>query len=298
MNATPPRWLSEGRGTPPQMKWSFVIDAPLAAMDYAAEAGTLLVADQTGGLYRFDRRGRVSALSRGFDRIRQLSWADRGNTGTAVLGDDRIVFLAQDLTIEWSVELSESILSSAATPFGEHLSVSLANGLNYILRSDRKRMARFETPRPIRFSRFLHSAPELVLAAEYGFLGKFDLRGRQIWDHTVWSNVGSMAVSSDGGVIAVSVFNHGIQQFSAEGESSGRYHVEGTPHMLGVSETGNRLAVGTLEKHLYWIDRSGEMLWATTTPETVRFIAVSPFGESLFLGFEDGRLMALAWNGG
>ncbi len=296
MNATtPPRWLAEGRGLSPRVKWSTVIDAPLAAMDFAAEAGTLLVADQSGGLYRFDRRGRVADLSRGFHQIRHLSWADRGNAGTAILGDHRIVFLAHDMSIEWSLELSESISCAAIAPFGEHICISQANGMNHLLRSDRKRLARFETSRPIRFGRFLHSTPELVLAAEYGLLAKFDFAGRQLWEEKIWSNVGQLAVSSDGELIALAVFNHGIQKYSPTGESRGSYMVEGTPHMLGVSETGHRVAVATLEHHVYWIDGVGHMVWASTAPEPIRCLAVAPVGDTLYVGFEAGRILALEW---
>jgi hypothetical protein len=264
-------------------------------MDFAAEAGTLLVADRSGGLYRFDRRGKVTALSRGFHEIRGLTWADRGNTGTAVLGENRIVFLAQDLSIEWSVELSETIVSSAIAPFGEHLLVSLANGLNYLLRSDRKRLARFETARPIRFARFLHSEPACILAAEYGFVGKFDFQGLQQWEQKLWSNVGGMAVSSDGKVIALALYGHGIQKYTPAGDPTGTYMVEGTPHTIGVSETGHRLAVGTLENHLYWIDAAGQMLWAGTAPQAIKFLAAAPVGETLIVGYEEGRLEALQW---
>jgi hypothetical protein len=291
------QWIHEGTGTAPELRWSFVTDAPLQSMDLANEAGSLLAADQSGGMYLFDRRGKIVTVSRGFLDIRDIAVCERGSGGVAVLGENRIVAVTPALKIDWSIELSESVLTAGIAPFGEHFVACLANGVNYIMRSDRKRIAKFETLRPIRFARFFHTRTELVLAAEYGFLGVCNFRGELLWTEKLFSNVGEMAMASDAGLIALALFAHGIQKYTRTGDAAGRYMVEGTPHQIALSESGNRIAMTTLERHVYWIDLEGNLIWAATTPEVVKKVRVSPLGEAMFLGLKTGRILALEWPG-
>ena len=102
-------------------------------------------------------------------------------------------------------------------------------------------------------------------------------------------------MSGDGAVIALALFNHGVQKYAATGESAGRYMVEGTPHLICCNADATRFAIATLENHLYWIDWDGTMLWAATAPEAISRLAVTPVGERLIVGFKGGRLLALSW---
>jgi hypothetical protein len=298
MNSPSLQWLSDGPGRPPQLRWSFVIDAPLQSMAYSGEAGTLLAADQSGGLYLFDRSGKVLSMMRGFQEIRNLAWSRRGTAGIAILGENRVVSLTPSLKIEWSVDLSEAATAAAVSPFGEHYSVSLANGMNYILRSDRKQLGKFETDRPIHFSEFLETETELILCAQYGFIGRYNFQGSPIWRNKTFSNVGQLATTANGSLISLAMFNHGVQKFDRYGEVAGRFALEGTPHLITMTPNGEHLAIATLENHLYWINSKGALLWAATAPETIRSLAVSSAGESIYLGLQSGRLLNFHWNPG
>ena len=295
MNSPSAKWLDEGTGQVPEIAWSFVTDAPLQTLDYASEAGTLLVADQSGGMYLFDRAGKLTTMMRGFQEVRDVALADRGSGAIAIIGENRIVSMTPALNIEWSNEVTESVTTVAAAPFGEHFAVCLANGLNYILRSDRKRISKFETERPIRFVRFLHTQTELIMAAEYGLIARHDLRGHMIWKDKIYSNVGELAVTADGRMLAMAMFSHGVQKYSGDGESAGRFMVEGTPHKIAMSESGHRIAISTLEQHLYWIDADGNLLWAAHAPETIQKLMIAPVGETLFVALQNGRVLSLRW---
>lgn len=289
------KWLSDGTGRPPSMRWSFVLDAPLQVMDLSAEAGTLLVADQSGGMYLLDRSGKIVSMTRGFQEIRNLAWAQRGTSGIAILGENRVVSLTAALKIEWSVDLNESATAVAVAPFGEHYAVSLANGMNYILRSDRKQLAKFEAERPIHFSRFLETRTDLIATAQYGFIGRYSFDGNLIWHNKTFSNVGAMATTCDGSLVALAMFSHGIQKYSRSGDAAGRFALEGTPHLIAITPDARRIAIATLENHLYWINTNGDLLWAATAPETIRQLRVAPVGETMYLGFQSGRLLTLNW---
>lgn len=296
MNSSSLNWLSEGTGRPPRMRWSFVLDAPLQVMDLSAEAGTLLAADQSGGMYLLDRSGKIVSMTRGFQEIRNLAWAQRGTSGLAVLGENRVVSLTAALKIEWSVDLNESATAAAVAPFGEHYAIALANGLNYVLRSDRKQLAKFETERPIHFLRFMETQTHLIASAQYGFIGRFSFDGNLIWQNKTFSNVGAMATTCDGSLIALAMFNHGIQKFNQAGDTCGRFALEGTPHLIAITPDSRRIAIATLENHLYWINTDGDLLWAATAPETIRQLGVAAAGETIYLGFQSGRLLTLNWH--
>lgn len=298
MTASSLQWLADGMGRPPLMRWSFVLDAPLQTMDLSAETGSLLVADQSGGMYLLDRLGKIVSVTRGFQEIRNLAWAQRGTSGIAVLGENRVVSLTAALKIEWSVDLNESATAAAVAPFGEHYAISLANGMNYVLRSDRKQLAKFESERPIYFLRFLETQTHLIASAQYGYIGRYAFDGNIIWQNKTFSNVGAMATTCDGSLVALAMFSHGVQKYSGSGETCGRFALEGTPHLIAITPDSRRIAIATLENHLYWINPNGDLLWAATAPETIRQLAVAPAGETMYLGFQSGRLLTLNWNPG
>lgn len=295
MNSPALQWLGEGPGRPPQIRWSFVLDAPLQSMAVSGEAGTLLAADQSGGLYLFDRMGKITSMTRGFQEIRDLAFSRRGTSGIAILGENRVVSVTVALKIEWSSDLSEAATAAAVSPFGEHYAVSLANGMNYILRSDRKQLAKFETERPIHFADFLETETDLIACAQYGFIGRFTFQGETVWQNKTFSNVGQLATTANGSLQALAMFSHGVQKYDRHGETAGRFALEGTPHLIAMSPDGSRIAIATLENHLYWIDGQGKLLWAASAPETIRELGVSSAGENLFLGLQSGRIMNLYW---
>ena len=74
------QWLADGTGRPPSVRWSFVLDAPLQMMDLSSEAGTLLAADQSGGMYLLDRMGKILSMTHGFQEIRNLAFTLSKNT--------------------------------------------------------------------------------------------------------------------------------------------------------------------------------------------------------------------------
>ncbi|MBD3672353.1 MAG: hypothetical protein HUJ26_02400 [Planctomycetaceae bacterium] len=298
MNSPSLQWLGDGPGRPPQIRWSFVLDAPLQSMAISGEAGTLLAADQSGGLYLFDRQGKILSVTRGFQEIRSLAFSRRGTSGVAILGENRVVSVNVALKIEWSKDLNEAATAAAVSPFGEHYAVALANGMNYILRSDRKQLAKFETERPIHFAEFLETETDLVVSAQYGFIGRYTFQGVPVWQNQTFSNVGQLAVTANGSLLALAMFSHGIQKYNRDGETAGRFALEGTPHLIAMTPAGTRMAIATLENHLYWIDEQGKLLWAASAPETIRELAVGSAGENLFLGLQSGRILNLYWNPG
>lgn len=295
MSEQVPQWLAAGKGERPRQRWAFTVDAPLTDLKLSRETTEILAADESGGLYRFDRQGRICTLSRGFHGLTSLAFSDTGEAGAAVLGEDTVCRLNARFDVQWSLKMHEPITALGITPYGHHIGVSLANGNNLILEASKKRRTRFETERPLCFLQFLTEAPALLGAAEYGLICRHTLEGNEVWSEKLWSSVGDLSVTGDGNTMFIAGFSHGIQAFAHDGTNTGAYMVEGTPNHVAASYVPKRIAATTLERQLYWLASDGKLLWATHLPEDICRILCGPGGEWIVCGFHTGRIVFLEW---
>jgi hypothetical protein len=173
---------------------------------------------------------------------------------------------------------------------------SLANGRNLVYSEHKRREADFETIRPLSFVKLCTGVPVIFGAAEHDLLCCHSLAGEPLWDQKMWSNAGGMAVTGEGDVIYLAGYHHGIQTYNSEGEGLGAYVVEGTVNRVAVSYEPGRLIASTLERHLYWLDADGQLLWASTAPDEVCDLYCDPAGEWVVCGLDSGRLLRLDWD--
>ncbi len=291
-----PDWVRAGRGIGPSVRWTFATDAPLTGLQLARETGEVLAADETGGLYRIDRRGEYSAVNRLREPIREIAWSDDGQSAVALVGDSQIHRFDRRLQIEWTLNLPELCLQLAIDPYGQYLVVSLADSGNLVFDAMKRRIAGFETIRPLKHLRFLTTESTIVGAAEHGLICCHALDGEQIWQEKLWSNVGEMTTTGDGDLIYIAGFTHGVQTFDGHGDAIGSYIVEGTVNRLATSYEPHRLIAATVERHLYWLDADGELLWSALTPCDVVRLSCDPLGEWTVIGFADGKIICLDWS--
>ncbi|HID23632.1 MAG TPA: hypothetical protein EYP14_14715 [Planctomycetaceae bacterium] len=295
MTLDAPEWLRRGQGLAPRLSWSFRTDASLAFLCAARETGEVLAGDVSGGIYRLDRRGQILSLTRGVRQLRTGAWADTGDGGLIVLGDCQLTRLNQAMEVQWSMRLPDTILGVATDPYGDYTAISLAGGSTLVVNRFKKRVALFETIRPLRYLEFLTLCADLVAAAEHSHLCRHRLTGTEVWNRRILSTTGDMAVSGDGSVILLAAMNLGIQAYDQDGESRASYVLEGTAKRVAASLTADRIVVATLEQHLYWLDSDGQLLWATHTDESVAELQCDPFGEWILVGMESGRIFRLDW---
>jgi len=295
MSQTDAEWLQTSRGTRPEVAWSFTTDAPLACLGLARETGEVLAADESGGLYRLDRRGHATNLTRGPTPIRGLGWSDAGNGGVALVGPRKLFWFTRELKFEGSVDLPEDALCVAVDAHGDYAAASLADGTTLIFDGPRKPLHRFETPRPLVRVEFVVSTPAILGVADYGLLCRHEFNGEAEWQEKLWANVGDLAVSGSGRVILAACFMHGIQRFDEAGQSVGSYQLEGTVCRVSQTYVPLRIAAATLERHLYWLDSDGKLLWAAHGPDDVVRVACAPLGEGIVCGFQSGRILGLTW---
>lgn len=295
-NATAqPPWLT-GRGLGPKVSWHLGTDGPLETFAVARETGEVFLGDASPALYRTNRAGQIQAMLRLKQPVRKLVWSDDGSAGAAIIGDATVVRLDRTLHTEFELDLPETCLAIALSPFGNLLIVCLANGLNLIYNERKRRIAQFQTLRPLAFVRFCATEPLLFAAAEHGLLCCHDIQGGEVWQERTWNNVGGLEITGDGDLIYLPGFSHGIQTFDGDGGPVGTYMLEGTVSRLAVSFEPHRLLAATIEQHLYWLDADGELLWGTLLPEDVVELNCDPLGEAAYVGLESTGLYRLSWS--
>jgi hypothetical protein len=288
-------WYRRGRGIGPTLKWTCNADGPLTALDLALETGEVFAADEAGTLFRLDRQGRIAALTRLRDPVRVLDWSDDGRFGVAVTGESTLHRLDHDLQSVWKVNLPEVCVSAAISPYGTHLAAGMANGRNIIYSEHKRREAEFESVRPLAHLKLAATVPLLIGAAEHNLLCCHTLAGESVWQQKLWSNAGGFSMTGDAETIYLAAYHHGVQTFDGDGENIGAYVVEGTVSRVSASFEAQRLIAATLERHLYWLDVDGQMLWAAETPEDVAAVRCDPLGEWAVCGFDSGRIARLDW---
>jgi hypothetical protein len=295
MNEPDTDWLLTGEGVSPRFRWSFAVDAPLVSLERGRETGEVLAADASGGLYLLDRCGRVVMLTRGFSDLEEVAWSDMGHGGVAVTDETTLIRLSRRLEVQWSLELPEAILGIAIDSYGHYIAAGLADGTVWIYDVRKRVISQFETIRPLSFLRFLVSEPQLLCAAEYGLVCCHDLDGNELWSARPLSNVGDLSITGDGSTSLLACFGHGIQIYTAEGAAQSSLVVGGTPHRASISFVPKRIAVATLERHLYWLDSVGDLLWAATLPSDVCALRCEPAGNGLIIGLNSGRIVSIDW---
>lgn len=292
-------WLvTTGRGERPALRWSFTVDAPLTDVRMSRETGEIVASDASGGLYLLDRRGKVQALTRTRHSVHRLAWSDIGNAGAAVLDENLVGWFDRYLQIQWTRDFPDEILAVAMDPYGTHVALAQADGVNHIYTQAGKKVSRFESIRPLRHMQFLTTNTDLVVASEYGLTARYTLAGSPVWTNKLWSTVGELAVTGDGKSLFLAGFAQGIQAFDGQtGNTRGTFVCEGTVGLVSCGYAKRNIVGYTLERTLFGVDDEGNPLWNVTAPEDVQRIILSPLADFMICGFASGRIMRfdLTW---
>ncbi|MDB4614479.1 WD40 repeat domain-containing protein [bacterium] len=290
------QWLQNSKGDRPTLRWAVSTDSQLMSFDLSRETGGTIAADSMGGLSHFDRRGNLVSINRGFDGVQDVRWSDNGNGGAILVGEDAIVKVRQSLALRWSVDLPSPVTAFDVDPYGNHIAVCMANGKNRIYDWKKSRVTEFETIQPLSFIRFVANEQRLVCSAEYGLLSCHNFDGDELWNEKLWTNVGDISIAGDGETILLAGFNHGVQVFDDDGTHRGSYMMEGSPGLVSTSFIPERVAAATIEKHLYWLDSDGEMIWACSPDSEVIGLQTDALGNGMLCGLASGHILRLTWD--
>jgi hypothetical protein len=289
-----PAWLA-GRGLTPRLKWSAGIDGSLTGLCRARESGDLIATDSTGGLTRINSLGRTVGLIRSSPPAVALSWSDDGSQGAIIAGENQVFRFDRSLKLMHRMTLPDVCLAIAVAPFGHHIAVSLANGTTLIFNERSRKIAQFESYRPLSFLSFCVTEPLLFGAAEHGLICCHHFSGAPVWQQTDWANVGALQLTGEGDLLYTASFTHGVQAFNGDGESVGSYVVDGTVSRVGVSYEPDHLILSTVEQGLYWLEADGNIQWHTIVPDKIIDVLCDPLGEGCVIGLAEQGIFQLDW---
>ena len=268
----------------------------IAAIDFAGEARTLLVGSRSGNLTLLSQSGERLMEQRNYVGLRKLVWADTGDIGVTVVGENRLVCFDERLKPLWDASITGSITGLAIASHGSHIAFSTDSARLHIVTADRKELAKIDTTRALDYIAFLTEAPEIIAAAEFGQLCRFDLKGREVWNERLHNNAGDMSVSEGGERIFMAAFNHGVQVYDKSGELLGSFAIDGIPGRVSASAIRNRVAVLTLENRVFWLNFEGAIQWAVDiSHDSPEHICTTPLGDRLFIATQSGCLLEVSW---
>lgn len=289
-------WLQPHRGRCPELRWQFRPDSPLAMATLARESGETYLVDEVGHLYRLDRGGQLASINRVREPVMKLAWSDTGFLGAGVAGGVHLMVFDQTLKVLWETDAPEEIVGIAVDPYGNYVAVAMADRNTIVMSRHRRKVAAFESVRPLSHLAFLADEPIIVGAAEHGLLAGYSLGGERLWTEKVLCGIGSLTVAGNGNRIVLAGFTHGVPIHDEVGDSLGSMMVEGTAFLAAADITCDRMLISTLEQALYWVDADGDILWAGQTPEVADSLDVDPFGEFIQPAFAELGVLRLHWD--
>ena len=178
-------------------------------------------------------------------------------------------------------------------PYGSHVAVSFANCNNVVYDSQNRRVSKFTSLRPLKFLQFLHTVPELVVAAEHACFARYELKGEPVWMEKLFSNVGDLSVTGDGRYVFIAGYAYGAQVFDADGEAIGSFVLDGAAKLVSTTFSRKWVIVATLEQQLICLDSEGRERWLLELPDELCGIRCSPLGDWILCGFTSGRILRL-----
>jgi len=288
-------WVQHGKGQPPRVRWSSALEAPLNDMCLCRESADAMACDQAGGLYRIDRGGAIADVSRSFPDTQFLAWSDTGTQG-AIASQDTVCWLDHKLQRRWSRTMPDEITSLAVDSHGHYVAVSVKSGSTWVFRNDKRQVVEVETLRPICNSGFVCLKPHLIAVADHGLACTIDLDGEVVWSHELWLNAGDLSFTGDASTVLIAGYQHGIQILDAEGEPSGAYVLQGSPHRVSTAFQGQRLAAATVERQVCWLTSDGDLIWDASCPEDIGALACQPLADGFLCGLASGRIVSLSWD--
>lgn len=288
--------LHNCHGSRPTEVFEDIFAGGIVSLDFAHESRSLLVASRRGQLSLLNQSGDRVAENLGFVGVSRIVIAHAGTIAAAVVDQSRLVCLNASLKPLWDVSVTGRITSLAISPHGSHIAFSTDSSRLHIVSTDKRETAKIETRRPMEHIAFLSDEPELIAAAEFGQLCRFDLKGREIWNEQLLNNVGDMCVADAAKRFFLAAFNHGVQVYNRSGEQLGSFAIDGIPSRVSAASTKSRVAVLTLENRIYWLNFEGEVQWAVdVSHDPPQHICTGPLGDRLFIATQSGSLLQVSW---
>lgn len=291
-----PKWITNGKGTiEPQFEWSFLTSGPLVSLKHCTESEETFLADYSGALYRLTPQGEVTHHSRNYKGIDLFTWSENSEAGVACLDSNKVMFIMGTLESEWSAKFREMVTALAIAPSADYVAISFDNKKTVIYDRYKTKIATLETRQPLTNLAFCREDNFIVGCSDTGLISAFELDGDPYWEQIPTLQSGQICLNNKGTRIYIASYSRGIQVFNNQGDSVGTYQIKGTPNRIDYNEFGERLAVGTTEGHLIWLNSAGTVLWATGAADIPVSVQCGSCSKRLIAGLASGEVVSLRW---
>lgn len=273
--------------------WEYAADAPLVGMQYGRESGTVLVWDERHSLYHVDRNGKRLGRWVCPHEILSAALADDGRAAAAVTSQGRIVRLDPLLLVRRDEAAPPEARVVALDAQGWYTAVASASRECYLLDANGKRLAQFNTQRPLAHLVFLDEHPLLVGATDDGTISAFDLSGRVVWQRPTAYRVQSLVASGSGEWILAPSMQHGLARLRYDGRRHTVWPFADGIERAGVSEDGSLVLAALSSGRVELLDERQAVRWSTLKGEPAVGAALDPLARRGWLALSSGKLICL-----
>jgi hypothetical protein len=273
--------------------WSQTLGARPRGLALAREKNLLLTWDEDNWVYLFNRKGDRQGQVRTAAPLVAACCAEDGSAYAAVGGKGQVWWFRPDLTVAWERPLSHRAVAVALDMFGQYLAVADARGGLRVLDRHGREVFQAQTPRPLHHLTFVLAAPFLLGSADYGLVACFDLAGQCTWRDGLVANVGSLAVTGDGGQIVLACFTEWLQCYHVTGRNLGRLQLAERCRLAALSVDGKRLLAADLANGLRLLDRDGHVLAGCLLDRPPVALALSALADRAAAALVDRQVVAL-----
>lgn len=289
-SSTRPKSVATGP-RPTFVDWNWFAGGMLRGCGLCREKHWIYAWDDASGIYVLDVHGTLVAEPvRAPKPLIGLAAADTGEWFVAFCKSGHIFWLDSRLQPKMEMHVPVDPVGFAVDPYGDYAVVGGAIGLNFICTRAGRKLAEFETTRPMRHFQFVPNTGLIVGVSEDGMLTLHDHRGVNQWVLSSRCNVGSLAVDGDGATILLAGYGHGIIRFNGAGEREGVYRYDDSPQLVAVDMGGAKFVAASLEKTLTEISYDGEVRASRNLNEKPISLALDPLARYAALAFANGEL--------
>jgi hypothetical protein len=262
-----------------RIAWSRPLPAAPLGISLAREPGFFLVHDVEGCLTRLDRLGQPVVRRPAPAALSAAAFADDGSSVAALGKRGQVWMMTSELGTMWERSLPRRGVAAALDPLGKQLAVADEAGGVHVFDAAGKVMWTATAARPLVHLAFIPEEPILVGSAEFGLVCAFDRTGKLLWRDGLVAHVGSLAVSGDGGRIALACFTEGLCCYSLAQPRQVRLP-KAPARLAALSYTGGTILTAGLDGLLALRDAEGVVRDEVPLPALAVGIAVEALGES------------------
>jgi hypothetical protein len=272
--------------------WTQTVASPLGGLRLARESETVLVWDGRGGLFLFDRAGKLQAQRPAATPIAVAACAEDGSA--FVVGGSQkplICWMAPDLSPRWQRSLPRAATAVAMEPLGRAVAVADAGGTLHLIDAGGRTQWQATTPRPLHHLAFVPEKPILAAASDFGLVLCFGASGECLWRDGLVAHVGSLAVNGEGNCLLLACFSDGLVRYRAEGAPPQRIALETACHFADVSYAGDRLLTADQTQRICLRDDKGTPTDPIPLDAKAVAGALGALGDSAVLGLANGSIL-------